>query len=705
MLTPLIMMSSARWSLRSAPSTLLANRVASLPVALEVAHNSTSHMATSKVAVWGQNIEFHMGTMWTTMKMVWLAVAASMAIFGLSEAHAQASPSKHASHHPGANAPASAPQAADDAKVPARQGPPSPSSADGMEDVMKGMRSSSPGAAGCCGIAGGKPFYPTMMNLPVLTKETRQAIRAEAGARLRLGAAAVTTGQVELHRAQSSNDPVAAQAAIGVVRDGLSLAESGNGALQALGQDQPPPRIALTWFKREMSVTPDSDMIMDGGFRDLSWVHIAAMLLLAAALVSALLMRRARLQRIGALAQRLTPEGQPPVPAPAGAAAQHDPPAGEGAKPADASKGPAPPPVKRPWKGVLRIKAIFDETPTVKTFRLMEPNLGSIPFTFLPGQYASITSEIHGQKVRRSYTISSSPTQRDYIELTVKREDHGLESRHLHDHAETGDLLEISAPAGSFFFTGKEADGIVLIAGGVGITPMMSVLRDLTDRSYGYEIHLIHGVRTPADLIFREECAYLASRHPNVTILSIVSSAEGTDWKGPVGFITADFIAGCVDDIGKRRIHLCGPPPMMDAVKAALEELHVLPDQVKTEEFAPPKGGPVPDKEPDDEPPAPPADAAGDGAAPPSAQATVNFSKSGKSGNLAPDQSVLEAAEAIGVVIDFECRVGTCGRCKVPLTEGRVTMEVEDALSADEKAGGTILACQAKSPSNLVVDA
>lgn len=637
-----------------------------------------------------------------TTKMAWAAFAAPMAMLGHSAAQGQAPPSEHASHHPGAAAPPAREMPKAGAVVAAAQDTATPPPAGGMTDMMKGMMSPSPGAAGaagCCGIAGGKPFYPTMMNLPVLTNEKRQAIKAEAVARLGSGAAAVTAGQVDLHRAQSSNDPVAAQAAISVVRDGVSLAESGNSALQGLNQGQPPSRIAQTWFKREMSVTPDSDMIMDGGFRDLSWLHIAAMLLLAAALVAALLLRRARLQRIGALAQRLTPAGQPPVSSLVGAAAPKDAPSGQ------APVAAAAPPVKRPWKGVLRIKAIFDETPTVKTFRLMEPNMGSIPFSFLPGQYASITSEIEGKKVRRSYTISSSPTQRDYIELTVKREEHGLESRHLHDHAQTGDLLEITAPAGNFFFTGKEADGIVLIAGGVGITPMMSVLRYLTDQSYPYEIHLIYGVRTPADLIFREECAYLASRHPNVTILSIVSSAEGTDWTGPVGFITADFIAGCVDDIAKRRIHLCGPPPMMDAVKAALEELHVPADQVKTEDFAPPKGGPVPDREPEDEAPAPPADAAGAGAAPPSAQATVNFSKSGKSGNLAPDQSVLEAAEALGVVIDFECRVGTCGRCKVPLTEGTVTMEVEDALSADEKAAGTILACQAKSTSNLVVDA
>ena len=133
--------------------------------------------------------------------------------------------------------------------------------------------------------------------------------------------------------------------------------------------------------------------------------------------------------------------------------------------------------------------------------------------------------------------------------------------------------------------------------------------------------------------------------------------------------------------------------------------LQVPPDQVKTEDFAPPKGGPIADNEPEDAPTVSPAGSQASGASPPSAQATVNFSKSGKTGNLAPDQSVLEAAEAIGVIIDFECRVGTCGRCKVPLTQGAVTMEVEDALPADEKAGGIILACQAKSAGDLVVDA
>jgi ferredoxin len=100
--------------------------------------------------------------------------------------------------------------------------------------------------------------------------------------------------------------------------------------------------------------------------------------------------------------------------------------------------------------------------------------------------------------------------------------------------------------------------------------------------------------------------------------------------------------------------------------------------------------------------PATPAVAA---AAAPSAQAEVQFSKSGKTGPLAPDQPVLEAAEAIGVAIDYSCRVGICGICIVPLLKGSVTMEVEEGLRPEDKARGIILACQAKSPANLVVDA
>jgi ferredoxin-NADP reductase len=130
----------------------------------------------------------------------------------------------------------------------------------------------------------------------------------------------------------------------------------------------------------------------------------------------------------------------------------------------------------------------------VKTFRFTPPTGGAIPFEYLPGQFVTLHVAPGGIPTKRSYTIASSPTWRDRIEITVKREGQGLVSRWLHDELKIGDEVEIEAPNGTFTFSGKEAHRVVLIGGGVGITPLMSVVRYLaattieskdTDRAEG----------------------------------------------------------------------------------------------------------------------------------------------------------------------------------------------------------------------------
>lgn len=624
-------------------------------------------------------------------------------LLGAPPLAAQDSAAEHASHHPGGSPTPASSTGASQAPAPMPKPSETPAKAGAMGQMMQKMMAPAEGSgeapAGCCAMGGPTPFYASLMEWPKLTDEARRAVRPKALERFNSGMVALSSQESQIHRAMAMNDYAAASAAIGRARESLALAESGSGVLKGLGEGNAPRDLALNWFKRETSLEGVQQMDAQAELAGLSWWHAIGMVGLVAAVIAALVSWRARRRRVAELVERLTSAGPaasalPPVLTPSASAA-----------PARAPGTPAP----RPWKGALRIKAIFQETPSVKTFRLMDANDGPIPFNFLPGQYATITSEIDGQKVRRSYTISSSPTQRDYIELTIKREQHGLESRHMHDHALPGDLVEISAPAGRFFFTGKEAEGIVLIAGGVGITPMMSVLRSLTDRSYPYDIYLLYGVNTPADVIFREECVYLAQRHPRLHFHSVVAKPEGFDWKGPTGYISAEFIAASVPEIARHRIHLCGPPPMMEAVKAALSQLGVPTEQIKTEDFAPPKGGPVVASEQAtsfaDSANAEASDALPLPVAVSTAHASIAFAVSGKTGLLAPDQSVLEAAETLGVNIDFDCREGTCGRCKVRLREGEVVMEVEDALSREEKASGIILACQAKSTGNLVVDA
>ncbi len=127
----------------------------------------------------------------------------------------------------------------------------------------------------------------------------------------------------------------------------------------------------------------------------------------------------------------------------------------------------------------------------MRTFRLVMPSGSKLPFDYLPGQYLTVKPEIDGKKVRRSYTIASSPSRSGYCELTIKREERGLVSRYMHDMLHEGSVLDITAPAGRFTFTGAEAEGIVMIAGGVGITPLMAKIRYLTDLAWSGTIHLI----------------------------------------------------------------------------------------------------------------------------------------------------------------------------------------------------------------------
>ncbi len=548
-------------------------------------------------------------------------------------------------------------------------------------------------------------LYPTLMSLPDLPLEKRREIQAQAHERMKSGAALISEGLEKLSQAAPTDDFAAMQEATAILRQGLAQFESGLAAHRALAEGKAPRNVALQWFKREMNLLGPPGASPDAGTP--GWFHFFVMVLLGAFAAAMIWMYFLKMRRAAALLEHLSSaEGAAAAPPPAenrppaGAASASSPPAANApASPPATAPGPAPPaaPVPAPgrpakWSGTLRIARIFQETPDVKTFRMVNPQGGEIPFTYLPGQYLTLTVEPEGKPVKRSYTIASSPTQRDYLEITVKREERGLVSRYLHDKLQEGDELRISAPSGRFTFDGTEHDSIVLIAGGVGITPMMSVIRYLTDRGWPGEIFLLYSTRTSREFIFREELEYLQRRHPNLNVVATMTRSEGTVWMGLKGRFNKELIAAAVPDIASRRAHICGPPGMMDAVKAMLIELGVPEEQVKTEAFGTAKRKPKPQP-------------AAETAPAQTAAATVSFVSSGKSAPLPPDRTILEAAEEIGVEIDNSCRSGTCGSCKVKLLSGSVTMEVDDALEPEDKAQNIILACQAKSSGDVSVEA
>lgn len=615
-----------------------------------------------------------------------------------------------------------------------------------MGEMMKEMGKAPPMA-----------LYPTLMQMPELVPEKRDEIRRASDAWISEGNALMASGLTKLSDAvQSRNQDLdGKRAATEEIRQGQRLLESGFAAQRALAENEDPRTMALQWFNQNMRLAPIAQVGQLPDSEGLTWFHILIMVMLVAFAATMIWLYFQKMKRANALVEKLggkpdettpPPGGAKPdsPPAPAAPAGASTPAPNPTAPPGETKPAPAvapnPAPIAKPgaesnpdnapskpnsFSGTLLVAEIFQETPNVKTFRLTDPGGGKLPFNYLPGQFITVAVTPNGIPLKRSYTIASSPTHRDYCEITVKQEEHGTVSRYLDMEVHTGELLQVTAPSGKFTFTETHAKSAVFIGGGVGLTPMMSATRYLTDRSWKGEIYFFYSCRDEDSIIFREELLYLQKRYSNLHVFFVLSRQQGGASVDFIpGHITKELLAERVPDIVSRMVHICGPKSLMDAVTLMLDELKVPKENVMQEVFAGPPPvakapSPAPDapvKPPDgkeaEQPATPEAEKPavpenGQPAAPetPTNTAVVTFAKSNKTALLTPDKSILEASEDIGVNIDYSCRVGTCGICKTKLLSGNVTMAVQDALTDEDKAQQIILACQAKATAPVSVDA
>lgn len=546
----------------------------------------------------------------------------------------------------------------------------------GMDKMMEQMGAPPP-----------KELYPSLMDLPSLPPERRAEIERLAHVRMTAGKEQMTAAGKLLSDAASREDYAAMQQATSQMREALAQFESGLAAHRALAEGKAPRNVALQWFKRDMNLLPAASIDPPQSVFGLPWFHYFVIFILTAFAASMFLMYFHKMRRAETLLAQLT-SGAAASPAVGSAAALSPPLAAPSAPAVVAAK----------WSGQLRVARIFQETTDVKTFRLAPPEGGEfLPFAFDPGQFLTVSVKVDGQELKRSYSISSSPCCQGWCEITIKHVAGGRVSAYLHEQAHEGDLLNVSAPSGRFTFRGKEAPSVVFIAGGVGITPLMSAIRYLTDQSWPGEIFLIYACASLNDIIFREELEYLRQRHPKLRVTITLSKEESLGWTGPRGFVTKELLLNAVPDIAARRVHLCGPPPMMDAVKSLLAEIGLPAEQVRTELFLSP--------DPRRRVEAAESVTAVSASAQAAQAAVCTFARSGKSASLTPNKTVLEASEDVGVNIDNSCREGYCGVCKTKLLAGQVTMAVEDALDENDKAQNIILACQAKSTGDVTVEA
>lgn len=319
---------------------------------------------------------------------------------------------------------------------------------------------------------------------------------------------------------------------------------------------------------------------------------------------------------------------------------------------------------------------VIRETDDIATFRMARPE----GFEFKPGQFLTVRVNVDGKPVARCYTISSPPEAIGYLEISVKRQ--GLLSGTLHSTVRPGSMIAINAAAGGFVYPDGDDRPVVLIAGGVGITPMTCMLRHAVQADPTRPVTLLYSVHTNRDVAFREELRLLAARHPQVNM--VVTTTRGpheTEYFS--GRIDRRMIQEHVGDPANSIFMICGPGPMIDAMKSTLAEIGVPPAQIRSEAFEAAVASSTATDAPQEENAA---------AEPAGGEFALRLIESGTTLAARPGNTILETCEEAGVLLPVVCRAGACGSCRTRLAKGRVRCESE-VLGAEDEAAGYILPC------------
>lgn len=322
------------------------------------------------------------------------------------------------------------------------------------------------------------------------------------------------------------------------------------------------------------------------------------------------------------------------------------------------------------------VLAVLDEAADVKTFRLARPE----GFEFSAGQFLTVRLLIDGKPHVRCYSISSAPHTRGYLEISVRRQ--GLVSGTLHATLRAGSALTINRPGGQFVYPQGDDRPLALMAGGIGITPLLSMLRHAVAADPARPITLLYSARGEHDVAFHSELRVLAERHPQVRV-AITLTQPTLPTRLRTGRLDAAMVRQFVSAPTDTIFCLCGPGPMIADMRAALAGLGVPAGQVRYEQFET-------------------AVAASQVNAAPARVATavaeaagavrLTFEQSGVSVSALSSMTLLETAEAEGVAIVSSCRSGVCQSCRTRLKAGDADCR-SDVLDPDDRAAGFVLPC------------
>ena len=339
----------------------------------------------------------------------------------------------------------------------------------------------------------------------------------------------------------------------------------------------------------------------------------------------------------------------------------------------------------------LRVADIIDETHDVKTFRLV----GEKPllFSYKPGQFVTFLLNIDGREVRRSYSMSSSPSRPHVLELTIKRMEGGMVSNWFWDQVKIGQVLTVQGPSGKFSCFNYPSSRMFFIGAGSGVTPIMSMSRWIVDTTSDVDVKMLLSFKSPADIIFRKELEMMSARHSRLHVgVTVTSGWRGTEsWTGFTGRVTSQMIGILVPDLKDRHVFMCGPEPFAQGVTGILRDMGFDLAKLYSESFG---AGRV-------------AQGARGDAQPLKLSAPlhkVTFPKSGLTVDTDEKLTLLELAEAHGIEIDYACRIGSCGACEVKC-RGSVAVSKDCEIDQRTRDAGFVYACCSVARSDLEIEA
>ncbi len=229
---------------------------------------------------------------------------------------------------------------------------------------------------------------------------------------------------------------------------------------------------------------------------------------------------------------------------------------------------------------VSKIMEITDETPTVKSFKVGIPK--GIEFNFYPGQFFMVSFPDNPEiKTARAYSISSSPIEKEYLEIALNKV--GPFTTKMFQ-LKPGDLLKFKGPYGKFYFSEDIKNDLVLIAGGTGITPLISIIRYCTDKQSQNKINFFYSVKNSEEIIFHEEIKKLKGQNPNFKYyITITRPEEHHEWEGRTGRIDFDLLKDEIQNPENKMYFLCGSKEFVENIISMLFNLNVKREQIKTD--------------------------------------------------------------------------------------------------------------------------